>query len=93
MSSCHTGLLDVVSDMEDRMRNTLLWIRGLLMFGADDEGSLADAELSRDEWRAEIDKQTRALLDMPSESFVLKLSTGELDRRDWRVEYLSGLVE
>ena len=51
------------------------------------------AELDKAEMAEVIDRQTRGLLDMNSESFIVLLRSGELDRSDWRVEYLAGLVE
>ncbi len=51
------------------------------MWGAD-SGSLGDVELSAEEWNAELDRQTNSLLGIPSSTFVLQLSTGELDRYD-----------
>ncbi|GEM_PF-5193455 len=74
------------------MRNMMVQIWESVRRAHEDE-DLASAELSPEEWRAELDRQTRTLLGMPSESFVLGLSTGELDRNDWRVEYLAGLAE
>ena len=51
------------------------------------------AELDEAEMAQVIDEQAQMLLNMNSETFVHKLRKGELDRHDWRVEYLAGLVE
>ena len=40
-------------------------------------------ELSEEEMAATIDRQTRELLDMNSESFIVALNEGSLDRTDW----------
>jgi len=51
------------------------------------------AELGEAEMAQVIDEQARELLNMNAQTFALKLRAGELDRHDWRVEYLAGLVE
>lgn len=51
------------------------------------------AELDDEEMAEVVDRQTRNLLNLDASTFADKLKSGELDRRDWRVEYLSGLVE
>ncbi len=51
------------------------------------------AELNDSEMARVIEQQVKELLNIDTPTFARRLRNGELDRRDWRVEYLAGLVD